>query len=222
LLTDRTETRRDTRVRGKALNLAIRATASLLLAALLSTDLVFAQRPYGGGLRRHPGQRQGKRLPGLKKRRGKDTHPHPPGFFEHLRELPPEEQERVIANDQRFHTLPPERQEMIRERLRRWNALSPEQKDRIRQREEIFESLSPTQREEARAIFQQQWSHLEPGRRFELMQAFRQLRGLPPGERQRFLSSPQVQKRFSPEERNILEGLGRLLPASRANPSVRL
>src|SRR5579864_2106915 len=36
--------------------------------------------------------------------------PHPPGFFQRLRELPPAEQERVMANNERFRSLPPERQ----------------------------------------------------------------------------------------------------------------
>lgn len=186
---------------------------------VVATSLGLAQGPQG---RREPrfreraGEATKRRPPRPKK---KDQHRHAPGFMKRLRDLPPEEQERIMANDERFQRLPPERQEMIRERLRRWNALGPEEKERLRERQEIFESLSPRQREQARALFQQ-WRGLQPERREELMQAFRRLRDLLPGERQRFLSSPEIEKRFSPQERGLLGGLSRLLPESRGEPQL--
>ena len=45
-----------------------------------------------------------------------------------------------------------------------------------------------------------------------LRQAFRRLRDLPPGQRERFLQSPQIERRFSAKERRMLRGLGSLLP----------
>ena len=139
------------------------------------------------------------------------------GFFQRLRDLPPWQQERFMANNPRFRQLPPQRQQMIRERLRKWNAMSPEEKQRFRQREEIFQSLSPAQRQEARKIFPQ-WQALPPGRRQAVLQAFRRLRDLPPQQRERFLASPGVRERFSPHEQNILRGLSRLLPGARPAP----
>jgi hypothetical protein len=136
-----------------------------------------------------------------------------PGFFQRLRDLPPKEQERVLANDKRFQSLPPERQEKIRENLQRWNNLPPERKDQLREREAIFSSLTPAQRQEARGIFLE-WRELRPIERRKIMRAFRYMRNLPPGERQRFLDSPQVRDRFSPNERTLLERLGHLLPES--------
>ena len=62
-------------------------------------------------------------------------------FYEHLRDLPPKEQERVLANDKRFQRLPPQRQQRIRENLRRWNDLSPQRKEQLREREEIFSQV---------------------------------------------------------------------------------
>ena len=134
-----------------------------------------------------------------------------PGFFRRLRDLPPKEQERVLANDKRFQSLPPERQERIRENLRRWNDLPPQRKEQLREREEIFSRLSPAQRQEARRIFRN-WRDLAPDQREKLTRAFRQMRDLPPAEREQFLQSPQVKKRFSPEERTMLRRLSYLLP----------
>ena len=134
-----------------------------------------------------------------------------PSFFSRLRDLPPKEQERVLTNDERFQSLPPERQDRIRENLRRWNELPPQRKEQLREREAIFSRLSPAQRQEARGIFRE-WRELRPIERQRIMRAFRYMRDIPPGERQRFLDSARVQQRFSPQEQNILRGLGRLLP----------
>lgn len=140
-------------------------------------------------------------------------HPHAPGFFERLRELPPDEQERVMANDERFQRLPPARQAMIRRNLEHWNSLTPEQKERTRERQEILESLSPAQRMEARSIFPQ-YLRLPPERKAAVRQAFLRARDLPAGQREEFLSSPEVTGRFSPEEVDVLRGLTKLLPES--------
>jgi hypothetical protein len=134
-----------------------------------------------------------------------------------LLDLPPEEQERVLANDERFQRLPAERQERIRENLRRWNALSSAQKDLIRQRQEIFTSLSPAQRQQARAAFPA-WQRLEPARRQAVLAAFRHLRSLPADQRLIYLSGPEVEQQFSPEERHVLASLSQLLPGSQLEP----
>jgi hypothetical protein len=185
------------------------ATVSLL-ALLLASTLLAGQRDMGAA-RGYPVQAP---------RRGQGRGPLPgqrAGFFRRLRDLPPAEQERFMAENPRFRRLPPARQRLVRERLRRWNALTPEQKELFHEREGIFQGLSPAQRQEARAIFPE-WRELSPDRRREVLRAFRHLRDLPPGQRQRYLASPEVQQRFSPQERHVLEGLNRLLPNSPSIP----
>ena len=141
--------------------------------------------------------------------------PQQEGFFRRLRALPPGEQKRVLANDPQFQSLSPERQKLIRERLQQWNSKTPQEKERIRQREEVLGGLSPAQRQEARNIAPQ-WRDLTDARRQAVMVAFRHLRDLPPDQRQSFLDSQNVREQFSPHERDILEGMNRLL----ANPGA--
>jgi len=136
---------------------------------------------------------------------------HQPGFFQKLRELPPDEQAKVMENDARFQSLPPERQQQIRENLNRWNAATPEEKETLRQREEIVQSLSAAQRDRLRQVFPR-WRQLPPDRQQAVMQAFRKLRDLPSAGRDKFLASPEVEQQFSPEEREILTSLKGLLP----------
>jgi hypothetical protein len=187
-------------------------SCTLLVLLLLSPVIVVAQNgererpdPQAGAERRageHGGQQKGP----------------PVGVFKRLRDLPPAEQRRFMANSPEFQRLPPARQELIRERLRQWNSMPPEQKERVREREEILEGLSPAQRQEARDIFPQ-WRDLTPGRRQAVMVAFRHLRDLPPDQRRGFLDSQRVREQFSPHEREILEGLNKLLPNSSAAAS---
>jgi Protein of unknown function (DUF3106) len=140
-------------------------------------------------------------------------------FMQFLRDLPPDQQERVLANNPRFKSLPPERQQQIRENLKRWNEASFEQRQVILQREEIVQSLSPEQRDELRQIFPR-WRELPPGRRQVLMQNFRKLRDLAPADRENFLSSPELQQNLSSVELDILRSLNTLLPADAEKPAA--
>jgi len=119
----------------------------------------------------------------------------------------------MLETNPQFQRLSPERQQLIREHLRQWNAMTPEQKERIRQREEILGGLSPAQRQEARDLLPE-WRSLTPGRRQAVMVAFRHLRDLPPDQRRAYLDSQYVREEFSPHERDILEGMNKLMADS--------
>jgi DNA-directed RNA polymerase subunit F len=137
-------------------------------------------------------------------------HQHAPGFFQELREMPPEEQERVMQNDQRFQSLAPERQQQIRENLSRWNAATPDERKLLEQREEILQSFSPEQRDQLRQVFPR-YRQLPPDQRQAVMQAFSKLRDLPAGERDKFMAGLEVQQ-LSPEARGVVGDLKSLLP----------
>jgi len=136
--------------------------------------------------------------------------PMPPPLFKKLRDLPPEEQEKVLRNNQRFQELPKERQDELLNRLHRFQALSPEQKEMIEQRFAAFSKLTPEQREKVREIYQQHWRNLPPARRKALTEEFRKLREMPPGDREKYLSSNELEGRFNPDERDILRQLNSL------------
>lgn len=197
---------------------------ALLAALVVLPACLLARYPQGvnpergqGAARRDAGDQPER--PGLGEgQRQKQQHPGQGGFFQRLRELPPEQQRRIMQNNPQFQRLPPERQEMIRERLRDWNEMTPQEKERVRQREEIFQGLSQSQKQEARRLFPQ-YRDLPPGRRQAVLVAFRHLRDLPPDQRQAFLDSQHVREQFSPHERDILDGLNKLLPNGRAEGS---
>jgi Protein of unknown function (DUF3106) len=183
--------------------------AAALFAVFLFAGIAVSQQGQGG--QAGQGENQGMH------RRGRGGPPdgragqRGTGFMQRLRDLSPDEQERVLANDQRFRNLPPARQARIRENLKRWNALSPEAKQRIRERQRAFARLSTGQREQAREL-SQKWRELPPLRRRLLRREFRRLRDLPPEKREAFLASPEIEKQLSSEDRDLLRGLAKLLP----------
>ena len=160
--------------------------------------------------RRQAQQRQAQRRQAQTQR---DAHQHPPQFFRQLRDLPPDEQERVLANDARFHNLRPERQQQIRDNLRRWNQLTPEQHAAMRQDEDFFQSLPPENRTRVRQeLSGPAWQQLTPGRRRAVIGVFRQLRDLPAVDRQKFIENSAAAKSLSPNERDVLARLSGALP----------
>jgi hypothetical protein len=187
----------------------------LLLVPLLLAGIAYAQKPPQPREPGHPPS-QGSRgpRPGPQAAAGK---PRPPGWFKRLRDLPPEQQKRRMARNPDFRRLPPERRRAIRQRLAHYNVLTPEQKQLFKEREEIFERLPPDKQRIARQLAPA-YARLPPARQQAVLGAFRRLRDLPPDQREPFLASPQTQQRFSPQERDLLRGLGRLLPEPGANP----
>ena len=94
---------------------------SVAVLLLVPAGLASAQHP--------PKLPAGAQAKGRGQAQGKNPHPRgqpPPSAFQRLREVPPQEQERLMASEQ-FRRLPPERQQQIRENLKRWNAMTPEQ-----------------------------------------------------------------------------------------------
>lgn len=129
----------------------------------------------------------------------------PPQILEKMKDLPPQEQEEVLRNNERFQELPKERQEQLLERLRRWQALTPEQREMIQRRADtFFNRFTPEQRQRAREIMPR-WHALSEDRHKTMVEEFRKMRDWKPEEREKYLSGKDVESRFSPEERDLLK-----------------
>jgi len=137
--------------------------------------------------------------------------PHRGDWIRNHQDMSPQEQERALRNDPSFRQLSPERQQQLVNRLREFNSRPPEQRQRILDRMETFEHLPQDQRQQLRSMYGQM-RNLPDDRRFAVRQAVRQLGGMSPAERERMLNSPQFQRRFSPQEQNLVRGLAELEP----------
>jgi hypothetical protein len=134
----------------------------------------------------------------------------PPKWVSRLRDMPPDEQERFMQNNQLFQRLPPERQQQIRQNLEKWNNLSPEQKQAAREREQVLERLTPEQRQYLRNTLLPQWQAMPQDRRQAINRHLAMLRNMSPATQEAALNDPRFMQGLSPDEQSMLRSLNSL------------
>lgn len=134
----------------------------------------------------------------------------PSKWVDNLRDMPPDQQERFLRNNEKFQSLPPERQEQIRRNLEKWNSLSPEQQNRIRATERMLENATPEQREHFRNEIVPRLAQMAPERRARVIGHWRRLQGLTPEQQQAMLNDPRFMPGLSPDEQATVRDLAAL------------
>ena len=107
----------------------------------------------------------------------------PPLWIERVQDMPPAQQERFLANNERFRSLPPQRQDQIRKRLQAWNNLTPDQRQALIERQLVWEQMTPAQQRYVRQTLLPQWQGMPPARRQIVLKKLRDLRDLDDSQR---------------------------------------
>lgn len=128
-----------------------------------------------------------------------------------------EQQQRALSNEPGFRQLPPQTQQHLRNRLNQLNDMSPDQRRRLIEHNEAIERLTLPQRQQLRGAMQQLGA-LPMDRRRMVARAFRDLRGMPPYQRQSLLNSDRFRSQFSPQERGTLGQLLDVAPLLPPDP----
>jgi hypothetical protein len=131
--------------------------------------------------------------------------PHNGDWLRETMRLPPQEQQKRLEQDPHFRRLSPPQQQELLNRLQHFNSLDPEERRRILNRMEMIEHLPPAQQQQAHALFHQ-FRTMDQDRKELIRRTLRQMRGMPPDARERFLNSPLTQSHFSPQEMQMLRG----------------
>ena len=137
------------------------------------------------------------------------AHGHAGDWLRRYKDLPPEEQERALQNDPAFRRLPPMQQQRLRQRLQHFSSLPPDEQLRVLNRMETWEHLTREQKQQARQIFLEM-RDLPAARRFLVREAVRELRSMPPDQRDREIDSDPYRNRFTDHERDLIRGISRL------------
>jgi predicted Fe-S protein YdhL (DUF1289 family) len=202
-----------------------RSLTALALAGCM-TPPALAQR--GVGQDRDKGRAQGENArPGGPRAKGEKKQNQglrgmvglPPKWMERLREMPPEEQEGFMANNERFQKLPPERQAQIRKRLQQWNSLAPGQRAEVLKREEVWRQMSPEQKRQVREELLPKWEQFTPDRRQAILRRLTALRGMNESERAAKLNDPAFLQGLNPNEQAMLRELSKLRVGAPPEPS---
>lgn len=154
---------------------------------------------------RRPGANGGARQPNPRALAGL-----PPKWVENLRDMPPDQQQRFLQNNEKFQSLPPERQHQIIQNLQKWNRLSPEQQNRIRATERWFENATPEQRQRFTNEIVPKLAQMTPDRRARVLNHWRRLQGLTPEQQQAMLNDPRFMPGLSPDEQATVRDLNSL------------
>jgi len=137
---------------------------------------------------------------------------HAGDWLRQYKDLPPGEQDRALQNDAHFRSLPPVQQQRLRQQLRYFSNLPPQQQEhilRLMNRGEKWEGLTPEQRQRALQVHRQILL-LPPDRQRMVRSAIRDLRAMPPAQREQVIDSDRFKGTFTPQERGILREVTRL------------
>ena len=132
-------------------------------------------------------------------------------WLEAHKDLPLDQQLKLLENDPKFKKLPPDRQNALRERLKKFNSLSPEKREQALQRMQFLAKLTQQQREELRNA-SQEIKKLPQDRQVAVHKAVRHLRQMPPAERKQVLESDRFHTTFSDQEQKLIGQLAEINP----------
>lgn len=127
------------------------------------------------------------------------------------KDLPLDQQLKLLESEPGFKKLPADRQAALRERLKKFNSLTPGQRDQAVKRMEFLAKLTPQQRQQLRDA-NQQLKVLPPERQVAVHTALRHLRQMPPAERQQVIQSDRFRSTFSDQEQKLISQLAELNP----------
>ena len=134
------------------------------------------------------------------------------------KDLPLDQQLKLLENEPGFKKLPADRQAALRERLKKFNSLTPAQREQALHRMEFLSKLTPQQRQELRTA-NEQLKRLPPDRQVAVHTALRHLRQMPPAERQQVIQSDRFRSTFSDQEQKLISQLAEMSPAAAAAQS---
>ena len=137
-------------------------------------------------------------------------------WLEDHKNLPPDQQEKLLENDPSFKKLAPARQAELKERLRKFNSLTPQQRERALNRMQYMASLTSEQRQQIREAGKE-LQGLPQDRQVMVHKVLRHLRQMDPQERQQVIDSDRFKSTFSEQERGIITKLAAINPQEGAS-----
>ena len=113
----------------------------------------------------------------------------PPPNVERLRNMSPQDKQRLAQNEQRLRNLPPQQQQELRNRARVWEQMTPGQRDHIRN------DVLP------------KWKQLPSDRQRAIQNRLGVLQNMPESARNRHLNDPNFTRGMNDEDRQMLRDL---------------
>jgi len=134
----------------------------------------------------------------------------PRPFVDRMRDLTPQQRDRVLQNSRAFQNLAPEQQNRIRNQFNQWDKMTPSQRADLREKENTWRNLTPEQREHIKNDVLPNWRQLPWGRQQVIQQKLGILQNMPESARNRRLADPNFTRGMSEGEKAMLHDLSHL------------
>ena len=131
----------------------------------------------------------------------------PRPWVDQMRDLSPQQRERVLQNSRAFQNLSPDKQGRIRQQFNQWDHLNSSQKADLQQKERTWRSLTPEQREHIKNDVLPRWRQMPWDRQQVIKQKLGVLQNMPESARNQRLNDPNFTRGLSEDERSTLHDL---------------
>jgi Protein of unknown function (DUF3106) len=117
---------------------------------------------------------------------------NPPQPQRKFSDLPPQDRQRILENNNKYRNLPPAQRQELKDRAEQWNKLTPQQQSHIRN------DVLP------------KWRQMPVERRQAIRQRLRVLQNMPESARNQRLNDPEFTRGMSDEDKATLRDLSHL------------
>ena len=128
-------------------------------------------------------------------------------WVDQMRDLSPQQRDRVLQNSKAFQNLSPDKQAKIRQQFNQWDRMSPSQQTDLRQKETTWRNLTPDQREHIKNDVLPRWHQMPWDRQQVMKQKLGVLQNMPESARNQRLNDPNFTRGMSDDERSMLHDL---------------
>jgi hypothetical protein len=134
----------------------------------------------------------------------------PRPFVDRMRDLNPQQRDRVLQSSRAFQNLAPEQQSRIRQQFNQWDHLNGQQRADLRAKEDTWRRMTPEQRSYVKNDVLPRWRQIPWERQQVIQQKLGVLQNMPESARNRRLSDPNFTRGMSDEDRQTLHDLSHL------------
>ena len=131
-------------------------------------------------------------------------------WVDQMRDLSPQQRERMLQNSRAFQNLSPDKQAKIRQQFSQWDRMSPQQQTTLRENEATWRRLTPDQRDHIRNDVLPRMRQIPWERQQIINQKLGILKNMPESARNQRLNDPNFTRGLSDEEKSTLHDLAHM------------
>lgn len=131
-------------------------------------------------------------------------------FVDRMRDLTPQQRDRILQSTRAFQNLSPEQQGRIKQQFNQWDKMTPVQRADLRAKEDTWRRMTPEQRDHIKNDVLPRWRQMPWERQQVIQQKLGVLQNMPESARNQRLSDPNFTRGMSDEDKATLHDLSHL------------